>query len=138
VLTDGYALRDGPAPPADAVHLRREAGMSPKTLEQTTAAAAGSWFGAHVVHESTGAVVGMGRIIADGGWYFHIADMAVLPDHQRRGIGDAVLTRLVARIREVAPPDPYITLLADAPGRPLYRRHGFVETAPGTLGMVLR
>jgi len=34
----------------------------------------------------------MGRVIGDGGWYFHIVDMAVLPEHQRRGLGDAVLT----------------------------------------------
>lgn len=25
-----------------------------------------------------------GRVIGDGGWYFHIVDMATQPDHQRR------------------------------------------------------
>jgi GNAT superfamily N-acetyltransferase len=79
----------------------------------------------------------MGHVIGDGGWYFHIADMAVLPEHQRRGIGDAVLTWLVDRIRAHAPTDPYITLLADEPGRPLYTRHGFVPTAPYSIGMKL-
>lgn len=79
----------------------------------------------------------MGRIIGDGGWYFHIVDMAVLPEHQRRGIGDVVLTSLIERIRLAAPPDPYITLLADEPGRRLYARHGFVPTAPRSVGMKL-
>ncbi len=136
MLAEGYSLRDGAAPAIDAARLRAAAGLTPKTLDQTRAAAAGSWFGTHVV-AADGTIVGVGRVIGDGGWYFHIADMAVLPDHQRRGIGGAVLARLIERIRDAAPPDPYITLLADAPGRALYRRHGFVETAPDSLGMVL-
>jgi hypothetical protein len=28
----------------------------------------------------------MGRVIGDGGWYFHVVDMAVLPEHQRRDL----------------------------------------------------
>jgi GNAT superfamily N-acetyltransferase len=79
----------------------------------------------------------MGRIIGDGGWYFHIVDMAVLPEHQRRGIGDVILTSLIDRIRREAPAEPYISLLADAPGRRLYERHGFVPTAPQSVGMKL-
>ena len=45
----------------------------------------------------------MGRIIGDGGWYFHVADMATLPDHQRRGLGVLVLSTLLERIAEHAP-----------------------------------
>ena len=47
-----------------------------------------------------------GRVIGDGGWYFHIADMATLPEHQGRGLGHR-----------------------------LYESMGFVETAPESLGM---
>jgi GNAT superfamily N-acetyltransferase len=79
----------------------------------------------------------MGRLLGDGGWYFHVADMAVLPAHQRRGLGDAILTALLDLIRSAAPPGAYVNLLADPPGRPLYQRHGFAETAPGSLGMAL-
>jgi ribosomal protein S18 acetylase RimI-like enzyme len=89
------------------------------------------------VHDGTRTVVGMGRVIGDGGWYFHIVDMAVLPEHQGNGLGSAVLSRLVETIKADAPPDAYITLLADPPGRRLYARHGFVETAPDSVGMVL-
>jgi GNAT superfamily N-acetyltransferase len=79
----------------------------------------------------------MGRVIGDGGWYFHIVDMAVLPEHQGRGLGSIVLSRLVDTITAEAPSDAYVTLLADPPGRRLYARHGFVETAPHSVGMVL-
>jgi ribosomal protein S18 acetylase RimI-like enzyme len=46
----------------------------------------------------------MGRVLGDGGWYFHLVDMAVLPEHQRRGLGDAVMATLLERIRRQAPP----------------------------------
>lgn len=79
----------------------------------------------------------MGRVIGDGGWYFHIADVATLPEHQGRGLGRRVLTDLLAQIDEAAPAGPYVTLMADAPGRRLYESMGFVETAPRSLGMRL-
>lgn len=80
----------------------------------------------------------MGRLIGDGGWYFHVVDMAVVPGHQRRGLGDLVLGSLLEHIDATAPPGPYVTLLADPPGRRLYERHGFSDSAPHSVGMVLR
>ncbi|GAB6939598.1 GNAT family N-acetyltransferase [Isoptericola variabilis] len=119
------------------VRLRRDAGLSPKTPEQAGYAVANSWAFAHVRHRPSGDVVAMGRVLGDGGWYFHVADMATLPDHQRQGLGRRVLGWLLAQIDERAPANPYVTLMADAPGRPLYRSMGFVESAPHSLGMVL-
>ncbi|WP_269446897.1 GNAT family N-acetyltransferase [Corynebacterium stationis] len=68
----------------------------------------------------TGKPVGVGRVIGDSGWCFLIADMATDPAHQRRGIGHAVLEELLSAILTSALDNPYIVLLADAPGRPLY------------------
>jgi ribosomal protein S18 acetylase RimI-like enzyme len=118
--------------------LRVEAGLSPVTEEQAATALLGSWTACHIVHEADRGVVGMGRVLGDGGWYFHIVDMAVLPEHQRRGLGDAILRALLDHIRETVPPGAYVSLLADPPGRRLYERHGFSETAPESVGMALR
>ncbi|ADG77704.1 GCN5-related N-acetyltransferase OS=Tsukamurella paurometabola (strain ATCC 8368 / DSM / CCUG 35730 / CIP 100753 / JCM 10117 / KCTC 9821 / NBRC 16120 /NCIMB 702349 / NCTC 13040) OX=521096 GN=Tpau_1072 PE=4 SV=1 [Tsukamurella paurometabola] len=124
------------APPmADYLRLRADSGLSPRTAAQAEGALANSWRWCHAMVD--GEVVAMGRILGDGGWYFHIADMATLPAFQGRGIGRAILEWLLAEIRTHAPEDPYITLMADEPGRPLYRRLGFVETAPRSLGMWL-
>jgi ribosomal protein S18 acetylase RimI-like enzyme len=79
----------------------------------------------------------MGRVIGDGGWYFHLVDLAVDPQYQRRGIGDGILEELLAPIEELAPPGAYISLLADEPGRRLYERHGFQPTAPRSIGMAI-
>lgn len=77
----------------------------------------------------------MGRAIGDSGWCFLIADMATGPARQRRGIERAVLEELLSAILTRAPENPYIVLLADAPGRPLYQSMGFIETAPHSIGM---
>src|SRR3712207_5035362 len=133
LVTRGYRLVMSPPPVADYLHLRAAAGLSPKTKEQAVAALPGSWAACHVVEEKTDQVVGMGRLLGDGGWYFHVVDMAVLPEHQRRGLGDAVLTALLGRIADTAPAGAYVNLLADPPGRRLYERHGFTDTAPGSV-----
>lgn len=120
---------------ADYLRLRADSGLTPKRADQAEAALPGSWWACHVIHEESGTVVGMGRVLGDGGWYFHIADMAVDPGHQRRGVGDAILTALLDRIDRTAPPGAWVTLLADPPGVRLYERHGFVPTAPASVGM---
>jgi ribosomal protein S18 acetylase RimI-like enzyme len=137
-LPEGYGLVEAAPGVDEYLGLRARAGLSPKTREQAVAALPGSWAACHVVHEASGQTVGMGRVLGDGGWYFHVVDMAVLPDHQRRGLGDAILRSLLDRIRADAPGGAYVNLLADPPGRRLYARHGFAETAPHSVGMALR
>jgi len=137
LLSRDYTLREGAPPAGDYLLLRVRAGLSPKTEEQAAAAISGSWAACHVVHEAEARSVAMGRLIGDGGWYFHVVDMAVLPEHQRRGLGTAVLTYLLEQIRQRAPRNAYVSLLADPPGRGLYARSGFVESAPDAVGMVL-
>ncbi|HEX5900192.1 MAG TPA: GNAT family N-acetyltransferase [Solirubrobacteraceae bacterium] len=134
-LPAGYRLVDGPPAVADYLLLRDRAGLSARRREQAAVALAGSWAVVHVVHDLDGQTVGMGRVLGDGGWYFHVADMAVLPAHERRGLGGVILGALLERIRREAPPGAYVNLLADPPGRPLYARHGFAPTAPDAIGM---
>jgi GNAT superfamily N-acetyltransferase len=137
VAADDYDLIEGPQTVEEYRRLRVGAGLTPKSEAQAAGAVAGGWYAVHVRHRGTGEAVGMGRVIGDGGWYFHLADMAVLPDHQRQGLGRRVLDRLVEEIRTRAPEQPWITLLADPPGRPLYEQAGFRDTAPGSTGMAL-
>ncbi|WP_286691010.1 MULTISPECIES: GNAT family N-acetyltransferase [unclassified Aeromicrobium] len=135
MTTTGDRVLRTPPTLEDYLRLRSTSGLTPRSATQGEGALAGSWAWSVVEHE--GRAVAMGRVIGDGGWYFHVADMATLPEHQGRGLGRLVLTDLLEQIAEVAPPDPYVTLMADAPGRRLYASMGFVETAPRSLGMVL-
>jgi GNAT superfamily N-acetyltransferase len=45
---------------------------------------------------SGGVLVGAGRVLADGLDCAYVADVAVHPDHQGRGLGSAIIRRLVA------------------------------------------
>ncbi|MFF2495995.1 GNAT family N-acetyltransferase [Agromyces sp. NPDC058064] len=135
-MTVGYTLISGPPPLEDYLRLRRDSGLSPKTPEQGAGAITGSWSACHIL-DGTGTVVAMGRTIGDGGWYFHIADIATDPAHQRRGLDRRVLDWLIADIRERAPEGAYISLIGDPPGQRLYRSLGFDDVAP-SLGMAMR
>ena len=137
-LPEGYELVRTTPEVEDYLALRRESGLTPTNRDQAAAGLPGSWAARHVVHTPSGDTVAMGRVLGDGGWCFLVVDMAVLPADQRRGLGDAVLTSLLEEIRDQAPPGAHVTLFADPPGRRLYARHGFTETAPGSVGMALR
>ncbi|KAK3489306.1 uncharacterized protein B0T23DRAFT_385164 [Neurospora hispaniola] len=141
-LPKGYVLHAGYPPVSSYRHLRSASGLTPRSVAQAAPVPSNSWYGCYITHDDNKPVA-MGRIIGDGGWYFHIADMATLPEHQRKGLGDVVLKELLAYIARNAPCDekegeyPYITLFADGPGRRLYEKNGFKETAPRSTGMVL-
>jgi len=120
-----YQLVEGPPTLEDYLNLRMRAGLSPRRPDQALAALDGGWAALHVVHRPTATTVGMGRRLGDSGWYFHVLDMAVLPDHQRRGLGDTILGALLTKIHDHAPAGAYVSLMADPPGRRLYERHGF-------------
>ncbi len=84
------------------------------------------------LHRAT--AVGMGRIVGDGAIYFYIQDVAVLPDHQGRGVGVSIMDDLVEWLRAHAPEKAFIGLFAAAGTEPFYRRFGF-EAHLGMTGM---
>lgn len=143
-LPPNYTLLPGHPPIPAYLHLRKTSGLTPVTASQAAPLAAGSYYGCYITHTASPTTapvpVAMGRIIADGGWYFIIADIATLPEHRRKGLGDAVVKHLLGYIALNAPGDgePYVTLFADEMGRGLYRRNGFVEAmGVGEMGMCL-
>ncbi len=133
-MDKAYRLVMAPPTIEDYLRLRKESGLSERTVEEAENCINGAWASAHIIHVETGETAGMGRALGDGGWYFHVIDMAVLPHHQRKGIGDAIMTALLRKIDEVNP-RANVTLLADPPGRRLYERHGFADSAPASVGM---
>ncbi|MDU0479684.1 GNAT family N-acetyltransferase [Staphylococcus chromogenes] len=137
MLNAAYHLELQPPTLEEYLKLREISGLSPRTAEQGGPALENSWAWVTVRHQETRQAVGMGRVLGDGGWYFMIADIATDPEHQRKGIGSAVMESLLTEIKQKSPANPYVTLMADAPGVPLYRKFGFVETAPHSIGMRL-
>ncbi|KAH8101721.1 putative GNAT family N-acetyltransferase [Cristinia sonorae] len=125
-LPAGYRFRPIAPPLADYMNLRRICNLTPISATQ----------GTNAIAEPTEVVVAMGRIIGDGGWYFHISDMAVSPEHQKKGLGGAVLGALMQRLEDVVEPGYIVCLFADPPGRHLYAKWGFRESDPASVGMM--
>lgn len=142
-LPDGYALECTPPLAHEYFRLRNDTdltGMSP-TQSAGAVASPANWAFRTVRLRGTGEAVGMGRLISDGAWYFLVADVAVLPPHQRRGLGRAIMTSLLEEIRDRAEPGAYVTLTGDAPGQRLYESLGFrhmSERGASGMEMVVR
>ncbi len=133
---DGYELEARPPSVEEYVRLRREAGLSEKTVDAARVGLANTWFGVTVRHG--GDAVGMGRVIGDGGCFFEVVDIAVRPEHQRRGLGKRIMGALMDHLRAHAPASAHVMLLADGPAHRLNEQFGFRATAPESIGMELR
>ncbi|TYL39743.1 N-acetyltransferase [Natronococcus pandeyae] len=131
-----YAIREELPDPETFAALREAAGMPPRSLEGIERGLPNSLYGVIAVHEPSAEVVGMGRIVGDGGTVYQISDMAVHPDHQGRGLGTQIMEHLEAYLEAEAPPRAYVTLVADVDG--FYERFGFEETRPASKGMYRR
>jgi len=118
------------------LELRAAAGLSLFSVEAASKGLAGTVFG--VVVEQEDRVVGMGRLVGDGGCFFQIVDIAVNPSYQGQGLGKTIMRELMEFVTGHLPASAYVSLIADVPANRLYEKFGFVETAPRSLGMARR
>ncbi len=81
-------------------------------------------------------LVGVGRLVSDGVLYAMIYDMIVKPSHQGRGIGTAILDKLVQKCNDSGLRD--IQLFSARGKVSFYRKRGFVERPAEAPGMILR
>ena len=130
-----YQLIAGTPSVDDYRRLRRVSGLSEKTQEAAEAGLPNTWFAVTIRH--AGHVVGMGRVIGDGGTAFQIVDIAVEPEHQGKGLGKQIMAALVAHIDANAPTTAYVSLIADGDARHLYAKFGFAPVTPASIGMGL-
>jgi GNAT superfamily N-acetyltransferase len=56
--------------------------------------------------------VGFGRIVGDGALFFEIVDVAVLPKQQNKGLWRMIMDALTSWLRDNAPQDAYVKLIA--------------------------
>ena len=131
-MITGYTINARIPPSEDYRRLRVAAGLSPKSAEGAAIGLPNSLFGVTV--EKDGRVVGMGRVVGDGGLFFQVVDIAVDPAHQKRGLGKAIMHEISSVLRTV-PRQAYVSLIADGEAHRLYAQYGFRPTAPASIGM---
>jgi GNAT superfamily N-acetyltransferase len=128
-----YSLRNSTPTVEIYCQLRRACGLSPMPEAAAQAGLPNSVYAVQVFCGDQ--PVGMGRIIGDGGCFYQIVDMAVLPEHQGRGLGKRIMAALVSHLEASAVKGAYVSLIADGRAHELYAQFGFNPTAPKSIGM---
>jgi len=132
VLPDGYELVERDPTVEEYQRIRRAVGWSTVSDEAVATGLPSALFSVVLVHD--GHTVGCGRIVGDGGLYFYIQDIAVLPEHQGQGLGRAVMDAVMAFVERTAKLGAFIGLMAADGAAPFYERYGFAarpERRPG-------
>lgn len=119
------------------IRIRLSAGLSRKSEEAARIGLRNSLFS--VIAYAGPEAVGIGRVIGDGGCFFEVTDIAVLPDHQGKGVGDMIMRSIMEYLRMNAPKTAYVSLMADHGTPHFYKRYGFsFAEMPKSSGMYLR
>lgn len=113
-------------PPGIYQSLRIQCGLSPKSDDAVERGLRNSICCVRLVVEDD--VVGMGRLIGDGGCFCQVVDVCVLPKFQGRGLGKIIIQNLLDFVRNELPAFCYISLIADGKEN-IY----MLSTASGTL-----
>ncbi|MFB2121627.1 GNAT family N-acetyltransferase [Parapedobacter sp. 2B3] len=116
--------------------LRETCGLFPKSEKAATIALKNSLCSVIVLDtENDNEIIGMGRLVGDGGCHCQVVDICVLPKHQKRGLGKLIMTKLNDFIERELPSSCYINLIADGDAYDLYAQYGFEPVWPKSRGM---
>ena len=131
-----FNIEEGAPDPETFLRLRSAAGMRPRSVRGASKGLGQELFSVILRLEKSGEIVGMGRVVGDGGTIFVICDMMVIESFQKKGGGTMIMDAIMDYLLEEAPPNSYINLMADVDG--FYEKWGFVPSLPHSRGMVLR
>jgi GNAT superfamily N-acetyltransferase len=137
VHPEPYRIEKRPPSAAELRALNAAVGWTdlPADDDAVARGLAASLFG--VVVTMAGALVAAGRVVGDGGVYFYVQDVIVVPDHQRHGVGDLVIAAIWEYLREHAPTGATIGLMAAEGRAGFYERWGFTARPNSAPGMQL-
>ena len=116
--------------------LRSAAGLSAMSAEAAEIGLPASW--CSVCVRDRDELIGMGRLVGDGGLFLFVVDIAVAPAWQGQGWGRLIMRALMDEVHARAPARTMIGLIADGTAFKLYERFGFKLVAPAAHGMLLR
>jgi ribosomal protein S18 acetylase RimI-like enzyme len=120
----------------DYLRLRKESGLSEKSMEAAERGLKNSLFAVSIYDGET--LIGMGRVIGDDGCFYQIVDIAVDPHYQGQGLGKLIMKEIMDYLENNAPKSAYVSLIADAPANKLYEKFGFAYTYPKSHGMYIK
>ncbi len=113
--------------------LREAIGWGRLDEQMTARGLAHSLFTVCLLHE--GNVIGCGRVIGDGGLYFYLQDIIVLPAFQGKGLGKRLMKAIMPYVEEHAHPGAFVGLMAAKDVSDFYTQFGFAVRPPERPGM---
>ena len=119
----------------DFIRLKDEAfGGEDCHRETSRLSLKGSLYVLHVEFESQ--VIGMARVLGDGGCVFYFADIIVTPLYQRKGIGKLIMQKIIAFVQSSIPEggNTMIDLAAAVGIEKFYKKFDFKSRPNDTQG----
>jgi len=129
-------LRLGIPAAGEYLALRVATGLSAMSAEGAREGLRASW--CSVCVRVADELIGMGRVVGDGGLFLFVVDIAVTPAWQRRGLGRRIMQALMEQVHARAQSRTMVGLIAEGIAYRLYEQFGFKLVAPVAQGMVLR
>lgn len=131
-----FTIKQAPIPIDIYQNLRNRCGLSDKTEEACNIGLKNSLYSVVIELDST--IIGMGRLVGDGGCFCQVVDVCVLPEHQGKGYGKAIMSSISKYINTNLPSSCSVSLLTDRDAPALYKKFGFQDTLPITKGMYIK
>ena len=134
-MNDEYILVERSPSAKEFQMLHKAVGWGNVDFEATEVGLSNSLFSVCVISKSKKNVIGCGRLVGDGGIYFYIQDVIVLPEFQGIGIGKLIMKSIMDYLNKYAPPNAFVGLMAAKGVSEFYLRYDFMERPADAPGM---
>jgi len=118
----------------DYVSLRLRSGMGNKDLERSKIAISNSLFTVSLYENEE--LIGLGRIVGDGGITYVVSDIMVDENHRRKGLANQIMKEINDYFENNTFEDSYICLIANSPADLLYHKYQFEYLPSNKYGML--
>ncbi|MCL7474512.1 MAG: GNAT family N-acetyltransferase [Methanosarcinales archaeon] len=131
---DEYILVERLATVGEYQRLRESAGWICQDSRSTEIGLHNSLFSVCVTYRDK--VIGHGRVVGDGGIYFYIQDVIVLPEFQGKGIGRRIMNAIMDYLKTNARHNAFIGLMAAKGVSEFYEQFDFKKRPDDSPGML--
>ena len=123
-----YRLLENELKAEDFIRLKVSTGFRERSVELVEKALENNLY--DLVAVADGEVIGMGRIVGDGVMYWYLQEIVVLPEYQGKGIGTAIVNKLMDYIKEHTEKGEFTSVsLTAAEGKEgFYEKFGFSKS----------
>ena len=132
-MNDEFTLVERAPTAREYQRLHQAAGWSNVDLESTELGLRNALFSVCLLHRDQ--AIGCGRVIGDGGIYFYIQDVILLPEYQGRGLGRRIMDAVMGYLKAHAKPNAFIGLMAATGVSGFYEKYGFSPREADRPGM---